>query len=45
MSPVKIREHEPTALSGNASDQEITERGQTGSSQDAAEKVRRSGMV
>ena len=45
MSPAKIREHEPTAVSRDASDQKITEEGQTGSSQDAAEKARRSGMT
>jgi hypothetical protein len=48
MSPAKIREHEPTAVSRDASDQKITEGGQTGtsgSSQDAAEKARRSGMT
>ena|SRR5436189_6159711 len=44
MSPAKIREHEPTAVKRDASDQKITE-GQTGSSQDAAEKARRSGMT
>jgi hypothetical protein len=36
MSPAKIREHEPTAVSRDASDQKITEEGQTGSRQDAA---------
>jgi hypothetical protein len=45
MSPAKIREHEPTAVSRDSSDQKITEGGQTSSSQDAAEKARRSGMT
>ena len=36
MSPAKIREHEPTAVSRDASDQKITEEGQTGSRRDAA---------
>src|SRR5919197_6247266 len=46
MSPAKIREHEPTAVSRDPSDQKITEAGQTGtSSQEAAEKARRSGMT
>jgi hypothetical protein len=31
MSPAKIREHEPTAVSRDVSDQKITEEGQTGS--------------
>jgi hypothetical protein len=44
MSPAKIKEHEPTAVSRDSSDQKITEGGQT-SSQDAAEKARRSGMT
>jgi hypothetical protein len=46
MSPAKIKQHEPTALSRDPSDQKIAEGGQTGgSSQDAAEKARRSGMT
>jgi hypothetical protein len=47
MSPAKIKQHEPTAVSRDPSDQKITEGGQTGtgSSQDAAEKARRSGMT
>ena len=47
MSPAKIKQHEPTAVSRDSSDQKITEGGQTGtgSSQDAAEKARRSGMT
>ena len=38
MSPAKIREHEPTAVSRDASDQKITEEGQTGSSQRCCKK-------
>jgi hypothetical protein len=46
MSPAKIKEHEPTAVSRDPSDQRITESGQTStSSQDAAEKARRSDMT
>jgi hypothetical protein len=50
MSPAKIREHEPTAVSRDASDQKIVEGGggggQTGtSSEEAKEKARRSGMT
>jgi hypothetical protein len=45
MSPAKIKQHEPTAVSRDSSDQKITEGGQTTSSQDAAEKARRSGMT
>jgi hypothetical protein len=46
MSPAKIREHEPTAVSRDPSDQKIVEGGQTStSSSEAAEKVRRSGMT
>jgi hypothetical protein len=47
MPPAKIKQHEPTAVSRDPSDQKITEGGQTGtgSSQDAAEKARRSGMT
>src|SRR5689334_2712899 len=44
MSPAKIKQHEPTAVSRDSSDQKIAEGGQT-SSQDAAEKARRSGMT
>ena len=44
MSPAKIKQHEPTAVSRDPSDQKIAEGGQT-SSQDAAEKARRSGMT
>ena len=46
MSPAKIREHEPTAVSRDASDQRIAEEGHVGSSpEEAAEKARRSGMT
>ena|SRR5947208_8304536 len=49
MSPAKIREHEPTAVSRDPSDQKIVEGGQTStsssSSSEAAEKARRSGMT
>jgi hypothetical protein len=47
MSPAKIREHEPTAVSRDPSDQKIVEPGQEGASaaEDAKEKARRSGMT
>jgi hypothetical protein len=47
MSPAKIREHDPTAVSRDASDQKITEEGQEGANagEDAKEKARRSGMT
>ena len=46
MSPAKVKEHEPTAVRRDLSDQKIAEGGQTGtSSEDAAEKARRSGMT
>jgi hypothetical protein len=46
MSPAKIKEHEPTAVRRDPNDQKIAEGGQTGtSSEDAAEKARRSGMT
>jgi hypothetical protein len=46
MSPAKIREHEPTAVSRDASDQRIAEAGEVGSNpEEAAEKARRSGMT
>ena len=45
MTPAKIKEHEPTAIKREMSDK-ISESGQTGtSSQEAAEKARRSGMT
>jgi hypothetical protein len=47
MSPAKIREHEPTSVRRDASDQRIIEEGgQVGSNPDeATEKARRSGMT
>jgi len=46
MSPAKIKEHEPTAVRRDPNDQKIVEGGQTStSSEDAAEKARRSGMT
>jgi hypothetical protein len=46
MSPAKVKEHDPTAVSRDPSDQKITEGGQTGTSkEEAAEKARRSGMT
>jgi hypothetical protein len=45
MSPAKIKEHEPTAVR-RSNEQKIVEGGKTGtSSEDAAEKARRSGMT
>jgi hypothetical protein len=47
MSPAKIKEHEPTAVKRDPSDQKIVEPGQQGStsSDEAREKARRSGMT
>ena len=46
MSPAKIKEHEPTAVSRDPSDQRITEPGQTETNpEDAKERARRSGMT
>ena len=46
MSPAKIKQHEPTAVRRDRSDQKIVEGGQTGTSKEqAAEKARRSGMT
>ena len=47
MSPAKIKQHEPTAVSRDPNDQKITEEGQQGISadEDAKEKARRSGMA
>jgi hypothetical protein len=46
MSPAKIKQHEPTAVSRDPSDQKIVESGQQGTSaEDAKEKARRSGMT
>jgi hypothetical protein len=45
MSPAKIKEHEPTAVKRDMTEK-ISESGQTGtSSEEAAEKARRSGMT
>src|ERR671921_1976448 len=47
MSPAKIKEHEPTAVKRDPSDQKIVEPGQQGgtSTEEAREKARRSGMT
>jgi hypothetical protein len=47
MSPAKIKEHEPTAVKRDSSDQTIVEPGQQGdtNSDEAREKARRSGMT
>ena len=46
MSPAKIKQHEPTAVKRDPSEVKIVEPGkQSTSSQDAAEKARRSGMT
>jgi hypothetical protein len=46
MSPAKIKEHEPTAVRRDPSDQKIVEPGkQSTSAEGAAEKARRSGMT
>jgi hypothetical protein len=46
MSPAKIKQHEPTAVRRDPSEVNIVEPGkQSTSSQDAAEKARRSGMT
>ena len=47
MTPAKIKEHEPTAVKRDPSDQKIVEPGQQGgtSSDEAWEKARRSGMT
>jgi hypothetical protein len=48
MSPAKIKQHEPTAVRRDPSDQKIVEPGKqstSSGSQDAAEKARRSGMT
>src|SRR5215212_8425592 len=46
MSPAKIKQHEPTAVRRDPSEINIVEPGkQSTSSQDAAEKARRSGMT
>jgi hypothetical protein len=46
MTPAKIKEHEPTALRRDPSELDIVEPGkQKRTSQDAAEKARRSSMT
>ncbi len=46
MTPAKIKEHEPTALKRNPSDQKITEQGQTGTeTKEAKEEYRKRGMT
>jgi hypothetical protein len=46
MSPAKIKEHEPTAVTRGTNDQRIVEKGQEGiNPEEAAEKARRSGMT
>jgi hypothetical protein len=47
MTPAKIKEHEPTAVKRDPSDQEIVEPGQQGgtNTEEAREKARRSGMT
>ena len=46
MTPAKIKEHEPTAVKRNPTDQKITEEGQTGTeTQEAKEEYRKRGMT
>ncbi len=46
MTPAKIKEHEPTAVKRDPSDQIITQPGQTGTDdENAKEQLRRSGMT
>ena len=46
MTPAKIKEHEPTAVSRDPNDQKIVEPGQTGTnSEQAKEELRRKGMT
>jgi hypothetical protein len=47
MTPAKIKEHEPTAVKRDPSDQKIVEPGQHGgtSTEEAREKARKSGMT
>ena len=46
MSPAKIKEHEPTAVKRDPSDQKIVEPGQEAANpEEAREKARRSGMT
>lgn len=41
MSPAKIREHEPTAVKRDPSDQKIVEEGQTGKNPEEAREIAR----
>ncbi|HKG42330.1 MAG TPA: hypothetical protein VKA98_09350, partial [Nitrososphaeraceae archaeon] len=46
MTPAKIKEHEPTAVKRDPSDQKIVEPGQEAANpEEAKEKARRSGMT
>ena len=46
MTPAKIKEHEPTAVRRDSSDQKIVEPGQTGTNpEEAAETARKKGMA
>ena len=46
MSPAKIKQHEPTAVRRDPSDQKIVEPGKlSAAAEDAKEKARRSGMT
>ena len=46
MTPAKIKEHEPTAVSRDSNDQTIVGQGQTGTdSQEAEEEYRRRGIT
>jgi hypothetical protein len=46
MTPAKIKEHEPTAVKRDPSDQKITEQGQTGTeTKEAKEEYRKRGMT
>ena len=46
MTPAKIKEHEPTAVKRDPTDQKITDEGQTGTDDEKArEQLRRSGMT
>ena len=46
MTPAKIKEHEPTAVKRNPSDQKITKEDQTGTeTEDAKEEYRKRGMT
>lgn len=46
MSPEKIKQHEPTAVKRDPSDQQIVEKGETGSNpEEAREMARKKGMA